>query len=361
MSEATTVNSQPDTGAAMHESSVDWKPLNRDLVEPVKPSQPPSGTKLSQALSSKALAESSKTEGTPAQTSEPSQDAATPEAQDELSEEKQEVKLKEDKSPEEPKEQEDSKAEKKHKRFEKDTDRLVKGWETYNSEKSKLDKDKAEFETFWQRHKPEHDRVVREAQELREKVAVYEKERPDVVKLDPAAYKQLAKQARAEGDYEIEERYITQAEKLENDLKAWNERQERESRDSQERLTHYRNQAAQTYPEIKDPNSALHKKAVEIFNHRGDKVAKLLRSDPEGELFAVQIADLELRADKAEALAKENETLRKKLAELNHKTSLSGSVNQPERKSNLKDLPLDQRGKLLRQRIASRSGVLATS
>lgn len=358
MSETTTVTSQPDTGAAIQEASVDWKPLNRELSEPVRPAQPPPGTKLSQALSSKALAESRKTESNPAQTSEPSQDAATPEAQDELSEEKQKVQLKEGKDLEET---EDPKNEKKQKRFEKDTDRLVKGWETYNAEKAKFDKEKSEFEAFWQRHKPELDRTNREIQELREKVSVYEKERPDIVKLDPNAYKQLAKAARLEHDYDTEEKYLQQAEKLENELKAWNERQERETRDAQERLAHYRAKAAQNYPDIKDPNSALHKKAVEIFNHRGDKVARLLRSDPEGELFAVQIADLELRADKAEALARENETLRKKLSEANHKASLSGSVNQPERKQNLKDLSLEDRGKRLRQQITNRNGVLANS
>lgn len=239
---------------------------------------------------------------------------------------KQEQAPDESKEPVETEEAPESEAQPKTEEPSKDPSKSSKEWNTkdaarYDRSWDKLAKEKEEF----RREQIETDRQYKalqaEVKASKEKLDVYEKERPDVVHLTPEFYEQMAQKAIEQGDHESYRDHAQKAKDLRRDLESWTKRQEDEKQKFAYGREYYRKELISEYPEIKDSTSDLYKRAVEVYS----KKAPIFDSMPDGEYYAAQIAKNYLEAERAAALSDENEQLKEKIKELQSKNQPSVS------------------------------------
>lgn len=189
----------------------------------------------------------------------------------------------------------------------------------------KLEKDRKALNAEKQQWHGDVDKMVKENKALKERVSVYESERPDVIKLDPEFFKAQAKEARQRGDYDEEEKWLNKAEILQKELTAHYNRQAQTKEEWNRQVSSYKKQIADDYPDVLDTNSELRKTAEAVFAGPDHHLVSFLKSVPQGELYAVQLAQMQIDANRATILDKKVTELEKQLKDANKKLGLSGS------------------------------------
>lgn len=223
--------------------------------------------------------------------------------------------------PEKPQEdnpEDDPKAAYNNKRLAENFKKLEKERKEFNAEAKRLNKEKQQWHG-------DVDRIVNENKALKERVSVYETERPDVIKLDPEFFKTQAKEARQRGDYDEEEKWLNKADNLQKELTAHYNRQAQTKEEWNRQVSNYKKQIADDYPDVLDTNSELRKTAEAIFQGPDYHLVNFLKSVPQGELYAVQLAQMQIDANRATVLDKKVVELEKQIKDANKKLGLSGS------------------------------------
>lgn len=242
---------------------------------------------------------------------------------------------------------------------EKTPERQAITWEQIHKEKAELATARQNFETEKASLRKQLEDQVREE---------YRKKRPDITEIQPETWRKLAenKKAEAEKAYKAGNKALAdqldleardcrnQAEKIENDLKAWNQEEEtrKQKQDQyQKEVKAHKDRVVQEirteFPELEKLDSPIRQQLDHYYKDAA--LAQFFNTHPNGYWYAVHLADVSARAESASVLAEENIELKAELKKLNKGRSPSQSFdNGTVKEKNVATQPLDQQRKFWR-------------
>ena len=184
-------------------------------------------------------------------------------------------------------------------RSEKARERLSKGWQDLNQAKSRLKKERAEFEQW----KDKESSSLEEAKEDGQYSA--------------DQYLKLAEEYREEGEVELAELAKGRAEEV---VARRHERARAEAEEGiQTEWNSNLDKMIEANPDLDDADSELHKGVTDALKRR-----PFLGKYPEGIIDAVEFVKAKAVAGEVEALTEENSKLQGELEEMREKTSVTG-------------------------------------
>lgn len=206
---------------------------------------------------------------------------------------------------------------------EKDKERFDRNWKKFEQDKETFKKERAEFDTQLKNHREQVEKQVREE---------YKKKRPDVVSITPETYMQMAEDAKANGDYDKADEYRAQAYQLKEELKSFQEEENKSKQDQEQYQTKLANhrqkvveQIQEKYPEIVKLDSPIRKHLDQLC--ADNDLNAFFNTHPNGYYYAANVADLSHRAEMTSALAEEVKSLKTQLKDLQKKSSPATSFD----------------------------------
>lgn len=231
----------------------------------------------------------------------------------------------------------------KHDKFDKTEGRFHRSWENLH----KLQTQFTQSKQAWEKEKSEYEKQVTDRFFTR----------PDVVKMTPEVYETLAKQALENGDEQSAEEYRKLARELPEKLQDWEKQHQKYKQDMLQHQESVRNHKAKVwndlqveYPDMLEAGSPINQKLSALYAKREDGktfqnpgLVQFFNTDPNGDWYAVKLAEMMVKADSFSVLEKKVQELEGKLAQANKKLSpLTSSASQPKQQKSLEGMPLHE-------------------
>ncbi len=226
----------------------------------------------------------------------------------------------------------------------KDQERQERSWVKLNKEKEEFYKEKTQFEEW---KKSEREKIK---QEVSQEYADY---RPDLVKITPKDYLEKAEQLEAEavrlkesGDLEeafekvkLSQEYKLKATELESKLQKYSE-YVKQQEEYTKKVEFYKKEqlesVKQTYPDLEKEGSELNKCLGELY--KDNELKKFFETHPNGYWYAAHVANLQVQASSASALAKEVQTLKEQLKQQKIQSTPSKGYTEARSKKSFEEM-----------------------